>query len=127
MRVRRGEWTDAQTVDAIHTFDRKPDGQEQVEWNPYSSDKYRSIQFTCRQMIRFANPLYERLTAAQAVAHTLKSSALLLGAAPLARVCEILMQLDEMELVRPKIDDVLQQATGAARWFQIWLANQTHR
>ena len=67
------------------------------------------------------------LPAAQAVAHTLKSSALLLGAAPLALACEILMQLDEKELVRPKIDDVLQQATGAARWFQIWLANQTHR
>ena len=67
-RFQRGEWTDAQTVDAIHGFDRKPDGHEQVEWNPYSSDKYRSIQFTCRQMIRFANPLYERLAAAQAVA-----------------------------------------------------------
>lgn len=67
------------------------------------------------------------LAAAHAVAHTLKSSALLLGAAPLARACEVLLQLDEVELLRPKIDDVLQHATASARWFQIWLANQTHR
>jgi len=67
------------------------------------------------------------LPAAHAVAHTLKSSALLLGAAPLARACNILMQLDELEVLRPKVDDVLQHATASARWFQIWLANQTHR
>jgi hypothetical protein len=37
------------------------------------------------------------------------------------------MQLDELEVLRPKVDDVLQHATASARWFQIWLANQTHR
>lgn len=67
-KFQRGELDEAQTAKAIHTFDIKPAGSDQVDWNPYSSDKYRSIQFTCRQMIRFANPLFKRLTEAQVVA-----------------------------------------------------------
>jgi len=67
-RFQRGELDEMGTVEAIHAFDRKPEGREQVEWNPYSSDKYRSIQFTCRQMIRFDNPLFVRLRDAQIVA-----------------------------------------------------------
>jgi uncharacterized protein (TIGR04562 family) len=69
LRFQRGELDDHQTMATIMAFDAKPAGTEQTEWNPYSSDKYRSIQFTCRQMIRFPNPLWTRLTAAQAVAH----------------------------------------------------------
>lgn len=67
-KFQRGEHDEAGTVAAIHAFEQKPEGTEQVEWNPYSSDKYRSIQFTLRQMIRFANPLYQRLEHAQSVA-----------------------------------------------------------
>ncbi len=67
-KFQRGELDEAQTAKAVHEFDIKPTGSEQVDWNPYSSDKYRSIQFTCRQMIRFANPLFKRMTEAQEVA-----------------------------------------------------------
>jgi len=63
------------------------------------------------------------MPAAQAVAHTLKSSALLLGAIDLGRACEVLLQLDEEALLEPKVGAVLQQATAVARWFQIWLSN----
>lgn len=62
------------------------------------------------------------LAAAKAVAHTLKSSALLLGANDLGRACEVLLTADDGAAIRPMVDEVLTQATAAARWFQIWLA-----
>ncbi len=68
LRYQTGELGEVETVEAIRSFVQQPSGAAQVEWNPYSSDKYRSIQFTCRQMIRFENPLFTRLTDAQAVA-----------------------------------------------------------
>lgn len=68
LRYQHGELDEQATVDAIQQFVQKPESDDQLDWNPYSSDKYRSIQFTCRQMIRFDNPLYVRLTEAQAVA-----------------------------------------------------------
>jgi HPt (histidine-containing phosphotransfer) domain-containing protein len=64
------------------------------------------------------------LAAAKAVAHTLKSSALLLGAAPLGAACDHLLNADQVSNLRPLVDDVMHQATASARWFQIWLANQ---
>lgn len=67
-RFQKGELDELETVDAIHAFEQKPASSDQLDWNPYSSDKYRSIQFTCRQMIRFENPLYTRLVAARSVA-----------------------------------------------------------
>jgi uncharacterized protein (TIGR04562 family) len=67
-RYRCGEWDEAQTILGIHDFSDRPSTDAQQEWNPYSSDKYRSIQFTSRQMIRFANPLYQRLTHAADIA-----------------------------------------------------------
>lgn len=67
-RYQRAELDEIATVKAIHAFDHKPESTEQVDWNPYSSEKYQSIQFTCRQMIRFANPLFARMRAAQAIA-----------------------------------------------------------
>ena len=67
-RFQSGELDELATVKAISAFDHKPESGEQVDWNPYSSDKYQSIQFTCRQMIRFPNPLYARLRTAQRVA-----------------------------------------------------------
>lgn len=68
LRFQRGELDEVATAAAIHAFELKPVSSEQVDWNPYSSDKYRSIQFTCRQMIRFANPLFTRLVDARKVA-----------------------------------------------------------
>lgn len=67
-RFQRGEIDEVACVAAINAFDHKPHSHEQVDWNPYSSDKYQSIQFTCRQMIRFANPLFTRLNEAQRLA-----------------------------------------------------------
>ena len=64
------------------------------------------------------------VTAAKGVAHTLKSSALLLGAGGLGQACDALSMNESSSLLRPLVDDVMQQATGAARWFQIWLSNQ---
>ena len=68
LRFQRGELDELATVQAISSFDHKPESSDQVDWNPYSSDKYQSIQFTSRQMIRFPNPLHARLRAAQRVA-----------------------------------------------------------
>ena len=69
LRYTAGHCDELDCVRAIHDFVQKPDeNADQTDWNPYSSDKYRSIQFTCRQMIRFENPLFARLTQAQVVA-----------------------------------------------------------
>lgn len=62
--------------------------------------------------------------AAKSVAHTLKSSALLLGAGPLGAACDQLTNNDDPAALRRLVDDVLAQATAAARWFQIWISNQ---
>ncbi len=64
------------------------------------------------------------VAAAKGVAHTLKSSALLLGALSLGRVCEELSVNESPSQLKGLVDEVLQQATAAARWFQIWLSNQ---
>ena len=68
-RYTSGEIDEMTTVQEIHSFDHKPESDDQIEWNPYSSDKYQSIQFTSRQMIRFPNPLFTRMRDAQAIAH----------------------------------------------------------
>jgi HPt (histidine-containing phosphotransfer) domain-containing protein len=64
------------------------------------------------------------VSAAKSVAHTLKSSALLLGAAPLGRACDALAVNEQPSQLRRLVDDVLTHATAAARWFQIWLSHQ---
>lgn len=64
------------------------------------------------------------VAAAHGVAHTLKSSALLLGAGSLAATCDRLSANADPARLRPLADDVTTQATAAARWFQIWLGNQ---
>lgn len=64
------------------------------------------------------------VAAAKGVAHTLKSSALLLGALSLGKVCDDLSMNQSPSQLKGMVDEVLQQATAAARWFQIWLSNQ---
>ena len=61
----RGELSEEQAAERLANADYRPSSDPQIAWNPHSSDKYNSIQFTCRQLIRFANPLYERLQQAQ--------------------------------------------------------------
>lgn len=62
--------------------------------------------------------------AAKSVAHTLKSSALLLGAGALGTACDQLTNNEDPAALKPLVDEVLTQATAAARWFQIWISNQ---
>ena len=64
------------------------------------------------------------VASAKGVAHTLKSSALLLGAGPLGKACEALSSNESPSQLKGLVDEVLTQATAAARWFQIWLSNQ---
>ena len=72
-----GELSELQAVAAIESFNHRPSTKPQLDWNPYSSPRYNSIQFTCRQMIRFRNPLHERLDRAREIAHrTLAGDAL---------------------------------------------------
>lgn len=55
-------------VAMLAAFETRPDRTEPVAWNAHSSRKYKSIQFTCRQMIRFANPLHRRLARTRKIA-----------------------------------------------------------
>lgn len=64
------------------------------------------------------------VASAKGVAHTLKSSALLLGAGALGKACEALSSNESPSQLKGLVDEVLTQATAAARWFQIWLSNQ---
>ena len=85
--LERGTITEAQAIDGLQQFNVRPEGDDQTEWNPHSSARYRSMQFTCRQMIRLTNPLWERLTRAQRVAQQhLSGHALALMEAELDRV-----------------------------------------
>ena len=62
--------------------------------------------------------------AAKRVAHTLKSSAQLLGALDLARACQGIDTLASVDDVQRTSNDILRHATDAARWYQIWLGRQ---
>lgn len=78
-----GDIDESAALHKLSQFAGQPQSEAQTEWNPHSSNSYSSIQFTCRQMIRIPNPLYERLEAAAALAReTLDGQALgtMLGA-----------------------------------------------
>ena len=65
------------------------------------------------------------IAAAKRVAQALRSNAVLLGASPLAKACDVLAANEQPSQLRRLVDDVLTQGTAAARWFQIWLSNQS--
>jgi len=67
------------------------------------------------------------LASARAAAHTLKSSALLLGAAELGRACQQFETIERMDDLRRATDDVVQRSTAVARWLQNWLARRPVR
>lgn len=69
-RWRAGELDEVAAIKDIEDFNARPSAAPQLEWNRFSSTRYASIQFTCRQMIRFPNPLHERLREAQELART---------------------------------------------------------
>ena len=64
------------------------------------------------------------IVAAKRAAHTLKSSALLLGAMELGRACQRMEVLHSAEEVQRMSSEILRHATDAARWYQIWLGRQ---
>jgi len=64
------------------------------------------------------------IVAAKRAAHTLKSSALLLGAMELGRACQRIEVLQSADEVQRMSTDILRHATDAARWYQIWLGRQ---
>jgi uncharacterized protein (TIGR04562 family) len=57
-RLDSGEYTEAQCQAAIEEAARPPVVSPD---NPHTSEFYRSIQFTCRQLIKLRNPLYAEL------------------------------------------------------------------
>ena len=61
---------------------------------------------------------------AKRAAHTLKSSALLLGAMELGRACQRMETLESAEEAQRMSGEILRHATDAARWYQIWLGRQ---
>lgn len=65
---RRGEVEEDALIEQLWAANFRPSNAAQLAWNPHSSDKYNAIQFTCRQMIRFPNPLYHRMRRAREVA-----------------------------------------------------------
>ena len=57
-RLDAGEYTEEQCRSSIEEAARPPIVSPD---NPHTSEFYRSIQFTCRQLIKFRNPLYADL------------------------------------------------------------------
>jgi len=56
--------------------------------------------------------------------HTLKSSSFLLGAIDLARACQRMESVEDIDAARAVSQDIIRQAADAARWYQIWLGRQ---
>ena len=64
------------------------------------------------------------VAAARSVAHTLKSSSLLLGATDVGLACEQLSGVDDPAVLQHLVSEVMQTSTAAARWFQNWLSRE---
>lgn len=64
-RLDSGEYTEEQYQSAVEEAARPPIVSPD---NPHTSEFYRSIQFTCRQLIKLRNPLYADLKELKAVA-----------------------------------------------------------
>jgi uncharacterized protein (TIGR04562 family) len=58
MKASKGEMDEAELIDALEQAAQPPRVSPD---NPHSSEFYRSIQFTGRQLIKLTNPLYEEL------------------------------------------------------------------
>lgn len=70
-KVRNGEMaSEAQLAAALNQAIRQP---QTVSENPHSSQTYRAIQFTCRQLIRIESPLHDQLKTLKAEARKLGS------------------------------------------------------
>ncbi|MCO4764414.1 MAG: TIGR04552 family protein [Myxococcales bacterium] len=67
-QVEMGQMSEVAAASSLATFKAVPPKNVPAAWNIHSSARYRSIQFTCRQMIRLTNPVWARMQAAQKVA-----------------------------------------------------------
>jgi uncharacterized protein (TIGR04562 family) len=61
--VQKGYLTSPAEVDTLidRALSEGSQDQSKVVVNPFSSSSYRSIQFTCRQLVKYRNPIYEDL------------------------------------------------------------------
>jgi len=57
-RVDEGSVSEEQMVEELESITEPPQVKSD---NPHSSEHYRAIQFTCRQLIKLANPIYDDL------------------------------------------------------------------
>lgn len=64
-RAERGELTEEGLLSELEAVARPPAVSPD---NPHSSEFYRAMQFTCRQLIKLRNPLYEDLKTLKALA-----------------------------------------------------------
>jgi CheY-like chemotaxis protein/HPt (histidine-containing phosphotransfer) domain-containing protein/anti-sigma regulatory factor (Ser/Thr protein kinase) len=64
------------------------------------------------------------ITAAKAMAHTLQSSSLLLGAIEVGHACQRLSQVDQPAQLHHLVVDVVRTSTAAAQGLQEWVAAQ---
>lgn len=64
-QIRGGAIEEDAALAILAAYETRPGNIERDTWNPHSSSRYNAIQFTCRQMIRFANPLHQRLVKAR--------------------------------------------------------------
>jgi uncharacterized protein (TIGR04562 family) len=65
VKAERGEVSEEQLVMQLEEVARPPGVSPN---NPHSSEFYRAIQFTCRQLIKLVNPLYEDMKNLKALA-----------------------------------------------------------
>ncbi len=59
-RVDQGELDEPALVAKLQSIVSAPDSKKNKE-NPHSSDFFQAIQFTCRQLIKLKNPLYDQV------------------------------------------------------------------
>ena len=57
-KVEHNEMSEKKLIDELEKAATPPSSNKE---NPHSSSHYRAIQFTCRQLIKFRNPLFEDL------------------------------------------------------------------
>jgi uncharacterized protein (TIGR04562 family) len=67
VKAERGELSEEQLHVLLEEVARSPSVSPN---NPHSSEFYRAIQFTCRQLIKLVNPLYEDIKALKTLAKT---------------------------------------------------------
>lgn len=57
-KLKQGEMTDSEFEERLEASVQSPKVESE---NPHSSQYYRAIQFTCRQLIKLKNPLYKKV------------------------------------------------------------------